>query len=69
MIQLLLMPLMLIGQNLHGRVSEERAKRDYEVNRKAEKEIKAIQAQLDEILARLNELKPAKPAANPRRSK
>ena len=57
MIQLFLMPLLLIGQNLLGQGTEERAKRDYEVNRKAEKEIKEIRAQLDQILARLDEAK------------
>jgi uncharacterized membrane protein len=57
MIQLFLMPLLLIGQNLLGQGTEERAKRDYDVNRKAEKEIKEIRVQLDTILARLDEVK------------
>jgi uncharacterized membrane protein len=57
MIQLFLMPLIMIGQNLQGRGAEERAKNDYKVNLRAEKEIKEVQAQLGEILARLKELK------------
>jgi uncharacterized membrane protein len=62
MIQLFLMPLLLIGQNLLGQGTEERARRDYDVNRKAEREIKEIRAQLDQILARLDELASARRA-------
>jgi len=57
MIQLFLMPLIMIGQNLQGHGADERAKNDYKVNLRAEKEIKEIQAQLAEILARLGEMK------------
>lgn len=57
MIQLFLMPLIMIGQNLQGRGAEARAKNDYKVNLKAEKEIKEMRAQLGEILARLKEMK------------
>ena len=57
MIQLFLMPLLLIGQNLQSRHSEERAKNDYRVNQKAEREIEQIQAQLAEILERLDAMK------------
>ena len=57
MIQLFLMPLLLIGQNLQGRGAEERAKNDYKVNQKAEKEIEEIQEQLAEILKKLDEMK------------
>lgn len=57
MIQLFLMPLLLIGQNIQGRHSEERAKNDYKVNQKAEREIESIQAQLAMILKRLDEMK------------
>jgi uncharacterized membrane protein len=64
MIQLFLMPLLLIGQNLLGKGSEERAKRDYEVNLRAEKEIKEITAQLGKILARLDEIAPAQKTMN-----
>jgi uncharacterized membrane protein len=53
MIQLFLMPLIMIGQNLQGRGADERAKNDYKVNLRAEKEIQEMRAQLGEILARL----------------
>lgn len=55
MIQLFLMPLIMIGQNLQGQESERRAKNDYQVNQKAEAEIREIQAQLGEILRRLKD--------------
>jgi uncharacterized membrane protein len=60
MIQLFLMPLIMIGQNLQGRHSEERAKNDYKVNQKAEREIEEIQEQLAAILKGLEELKKEK---------
>jgi uncharacterized membrane protein len=69
MIQLFLMPLLLIGQNLLGQGADERAKRDYDVNRKAEKGIEEIRAQLDAILARLEEMKPAQNEAGEGRQK
>jgi len=59
MIQLFLMPLLMIGQNLLGHGADERAKRDYSINLKAEKEIREIKQQLAAILARLDELKGA----------
>jgi uncharacterized membrane protein len=42
MIQILLMPLLMIGQNIQGRASEARAEHDLEVNIKAEAEIEII---------------------------
>jgi uncharacterized membrane protein len=57
MIQLFLMPLIMIGQNLQGRDAEERAKNDYEVNMKAEREIEEIQIKLDVILAELDRIR------------
>jgi uncharacterized membrane protein len=60
MIQLFLMPLLMIGQNLQGRGAEERAKSDYKVNQKAEREIEEIQEQLAAILQSLEELKASK---------
>jgi len=42
MLQILLMPLIMIGQNLQGRHAEARAESDFEVNVKAEREIEAI---------------------------
>ena len=47
MIQLLLMPLLLIGQNLQGKHAEARAETDYEVNTKAEREIGTILEHLE----------------------
>ncbi len=47
MIQLILMPLLLIGQNLQGKHAEARAEADYEVNTKAEREIGAILEHLE----------------------
>ncbi len=42
MIQIMLMPLIMIGQNLQGRHAEARAEADFEVNTKAEYEIEAL---------------------------
>ncbi|HEY0220777.1 MAG TPA: DUF1003 domain-containing protein [Candidatus Paceibacterota bacterium] len=47
MIQILLMPLLLIGQNLQGRHAQARADADYEVNSKAEGEIENILTHLE----------------------
>jgi uncharacterized membrane protein len=55
-IQLFLMPLIMIGQNLQGSVAEQRAKNDYKVNLRAEKEIQEIRGQLAEVLERLGEM-------------
>ena len=41
-IQILLMPLIMVGQNVQGRHSEIRAQLDYEINQKAEKEVIAV---------------------------
>ena len=41
-IQIMLMPLLMIGQNIQGRASEARAQHDLEVNIKAEAEIEVI---------------------------
>jgi len=40
-IQILLMPLIMVGQNLQGRHAETRAELDFEINQKAEKEVTA----------------------------
>jgi uncharacterized membrane protein len=42
LIQILLMPLIMVGQNIQGRHSELRAEHDLEVNVKAEEEIEVI---------------------------
>ena len=48
MIQILLMPLIMVGQNLQGRHAEARAEADFEVNTKAEREVEAILLHLEE---------------------
>jgi len=47
MLQILLMPLIMIGQNLQGRHAEARAESDFDVNVKAEREIEAILLHLE----------------------
>jgi uncharacterized membrane protein len=42
LIQLLLMPLIMVGQNIQGQHAETRAESDLEVNIKAEKEIEVV---------------------------
>lgn len=42
LIQIMLMPLLMIGQNIQGRQSEARAEHDLEINIKAEAEIETI---------------------------
>lgn len=57
-IQILLMPLIMVGQNLQGRHSELRAEHDLEINVKAEQEIEIILQHLEqqqEILLKLAE--------------
>lgn len=60
-IQILLMPLIMVGQNLQSRHAEIRAENDYEVNIKAEheiaelsKQVRTQQSLLEEILLRLS---------------
>lgn len=47
MVQIFLMPLIMIGQNLQGKHAEILADNDYEVNKKAEEEIKELKEKLD----------------------
>jgi uncharacterized membrane protein len=47
-IQILLMPLIMVGQNLQGRHSELRAQSDFEINIKAEQEIEIILQHLEQ---------------------
>lgn len=42
MIQILLMPRIMIGQNLQGRHADARTESDFEVNVKAEREIETV---------------------------
>lgn len=55
-IQLVLLPLIMVGQNLEGKFSEQRAQADYEVNQKAEQEIEVIIAHLENQNELLNHL-------------
>ncbi len=57
MIQIFLMPLIMVGQNLQGKHAEIRAENDYEVNLKAEEEIRQLNKKLDEIQHQLHELR------------
>lgn len=47
MIQLMLLPLIMVGQNLQGRHAEARAENDFDVNVKAEREIETILEHLE----------------------
>jgi uncharacterized membrane protein len=47
MIQILLMPLIMVGQNLQGRHSELRAEHDLHVNIRAEKEVEIVLRHLE----------------------
>lgn len=67
MIQLFLMPLILIGQNLQAKESDERAKNDYRINLKAEEEIQEIKATLKSILKHLDESKDVQISPSKRR--
>lgn len=58
MIQLLLLPLLMVGQNLQGRHAEARAETDLEVNRQAEQEIETVLTHLEkqnELLERIGQ--------------
>jgi len=46
-IQLVFLPLIMVGQNLQGRHAEARAQNDFEINVKAEREIEAILLHLE----------------------
>lgn len=46
-IQLILLPLIMVGQNLEGKFAEKRAQADYEINMKAEREVEVILAHLE----------------------
>jgi uncharacterized membrane protein len=56
MIQIFLMPLIMVGQNLQGKHAEIRAENDYQINLKAEQEIKEIKEELFQIKKLLVEL-------------
>ncbi len=46
-IQLILLPLIMIGQNIEGKFAEQRAQNDFEINQKAEHEIEIVIAHLE----------------------
>ena len=46
-LQLVLLPLVMVGQNLEGKFADQRAQADFEVNQKAEYEIEVILAHLE----------------------
>ena len=46
-IQILLMPLIMVGQNVQGRHTEIRAQLDYEINQKAEREVMVVLRHLE----------------------
>ena len=46
-IQLILLPLVMVGQNIESKFSESRAQADFEINRKSEHEIEVIIAHLE----------------------
>jgi len=48
LIQLHLMPLLMVGQNIQSRHAEIRSEHDYQINKKAEKEIETIILHLEE---------------------
>ena len=50
-IQLHLMPLILIGQNLDAKRAETQAKKDFHINKKAEKEIRVLEAEITHIVS------------------
>ena len=60
LIQILLMPLIMVGQNIIGRHAEARAEHDLEINIKAEEEIEVILRHLEHqneiLMAMLNKL-------------
>ncbi len=46
-LQLVLLPVIMVGQNIEGRAAEWRAQKDFEINQKAEHEIEVIIAHLE----------------------
>ena len=57
MIQILLMPLIMIGQNIQSRHAELRAEADFQVNRKSEEEIAIILQHLENQNKMIDHLK------------
>lgn len=57
MIQILLLPLIMVGQNLLGKFSEARAQADFEVDTRSEKQIEKIFKILEEQQIDIREIK------------
>jgi len=62
-LQLVLLPLIMVAQNLEGKFAERRAQEDFEINKKAEHEIEVIIAHLEnqselmlEVIRRLEKI-------------
>lgn len=55
MLQILLMPLIMVGQNLQGKHSEIRAENDYQINLQSEKEIAELKKELTELKVLIKE--------------
>ncbi len=53
MIQIMLMPLIMVGQNLASRHAEFRSESDFEINQKAEKEVEVILLHLEQQAAQI----------------
>ncbi len=47
MLQLILLPLIMVGQNIEGRAADKRAQADFEIDEKSEKEIETILEHLE----------------------
>lgn len=57
LIQLALLPLLMVSQNIEGKVADQRAEADFEINKKSEGEIEVIIAHLEnqnEILTNID---------------
>lgn len=59
MIQIMLLPLIMVGQNLQGKHAEARAQADFEVNVQAEEEIETILQHLENQNDRILEIQEA----------
>lgn len=46
-LQLVLLPLIMVGQNLEGKFAEQRAQADFDINKKAEHEVEVVIAHLE----------------------
>ncbi len=46
-LQLILLPLVMVGQNIEGKFAERRAEADFEINKKAEREVEVVIAHLE----------------------